>query len=94
MAVALCRLKAQTEIQDELLSIRFTAKMVERLCDTLRSQVEEVRSLERAIADIAAAPDLATLFAALPCSNKIAKVDGITFADFAALPRASAPEDA
>jgi RNA polymerase primary sigma factor len=45
-------LKAQTEIQDELMTIRFTAKMVERLCDTLRNQVEEVRSLERAIGDI------------------------------------------
>jgi RNA polymerase primary sigma factor len=45
-------LKAQTEIQDQLLTIRFTAKMVEKLCDTLRSQVEEVRSLERSIADI------------------------------------------
>jgi RNA polymerase primary sigma factor len=46
-------LKAQSEIQEELMTIRFTAKMVERLCDTLRNQVEEVRSLERAIADIA-----------------------------------------
>ncbi|MEN9316426.1 MAG: polymerase sigma factor RpoD, partial [Pseudomonadota bacterium] len=44
--------KAQTEIQDELVTIRFTAKMVERLCDTLRDQVEQVRSLERAIGDI------------------------------------------
>jgi RNA polymerase primary sigma factor len=45
-------LKAQTEIQDELMTIRFTAKMVEKLADTLRSQVEEVRSLERAIMHI------------------------------------------
>ncbi len=45
-------LKAQTEIQDELMTIRFTAKMVEKLADTLRAQVEEVRSLERAIGDI------------------------------------------
>jgi len=44
--------KAQHEIQSELLSIRFTAKMVEKLCDTLRTQVEEVRSLERSIADV------------------------------------------
>jgi RNA polymerase primary sigma factor len=44
--------KAQHEIQNELLSIRFTAKMVEKLCDTLRTQVEEVRSLERSIADV------------------------------------------
>ena len=45
-------LKAQTELQDQLMTIRFTAKIVEKLCDTLRAQVEEVRSLERAIADI------------------------------------------
>ena len=44
--------KAQHEIQNELMSIRFTAKMVEKLCDTLREQVEEVRSLERSIADV------------------------------------------
>ncbi len=42
-------LKAQHAIQEDLLSIRFTAKMVERLCDTLRNQVEEVRKLERSI---------------------------------------------
>jgi RNA polymerase primary sigma factor len=40
---------AQAEIQSELTCIRFTAKMVERLCDTLRNQVEEVRSYERQI---------------------------------------------
>ena len=45
-------LKAQTEISDELMTIRFTAKMVERLCDTLRDQVDQVRTLERQIADI------------------------------------------
>jgi len=45
-------IKAQHEIQNELMSIRFTAKMVERLCDTLRGQVDEVRTFERAIGDI------------------------------------------
>jgi RNA polymerase primary sigma factor len=45
-------LKAQTELQDMLMTIRFTAKMVEKLCDTLRNQVDEVRTLERAIAEI------------------------------------------
>ncbi|MFZ4758124.1 MAG: RNA polymerase sigma factor RpoD [Burkholderiaceae bacterium] len=44
--------KAQTELQDMLMTIRFTAKMVEKLCDTLRNQVDEVRTLERAIAEI------------------------------------------
>lgn len=40
---------AQEAIQNELMGIRFTAKMVERLADTLRNQVEEVRQLERAV---------------------------------------------
>jgi RNA polymerase primary sigma factor len=44
--------KAQESISSELMNIRFTAKMVERLCDTLRSQVDEVRQLERQILDI------------------------------------------
>jgi len=41
--------KAQDSIQNEMMGIRFTAKMVDRLADTLRSQVEEVRELERAV---------------------------------------------
>jgi RNA polymerase primary sigma factor len=44
--------KAQTKILDELMSLRFTAKMVEKLCDSLRGQVEEVRSLEKQIYEI------------------------------------------
>ncbi len=40
---------AQEVIQNELMGIRFTAKMVERLADTLRQQVEEVRKVERAV---------------------------------------------
>ena len=40
---------AQEAIQNEMMGIRFTAKMVERLADTLRAQVEEVRVLERAV---------------------------------------------
>jgi RNA polymerase primary sigma factor len=44
--------RAQEQIQEELMSLRFTAKMVERLCDSLRSQVEEVRSLEKQIYEI------------------------------------------
>ncbi|GAB3110786.1 RNA polymerase sigma factor RpoD [Cupriavidus yeoncheonensis] len=42
-------MKAQEAIQAELMGIRFTARSVERLCDTLRGQVDEVRKLERAI---------------------------------------------
>ena len=45
--------KAQETISNELLSIRFTAKVVEKLCDTLRGQVEEVRQIERQILDVA-----------------------------------------
>ncbi len=44
--------KAQEAISHELMSIRFTAKIVERLCDTLRAQVDEARSFERQILDI------------------------------------------
>ncbi|XQM34857.1 RNA polymerase sigma factor RpoD [Cupriavidus sp. H19C3] len=44
--------KAQEAIQQELMGIRFTARNVERLCDTLRGQVDEVRKLERAILNI------------------------------------------
>jgi RNA polymerase primary sigma factor len=44
--------KAQTKILDELMGLRFTAKMVERLCDSLRRQVEEVRSIEKQIYEI------------------------------------------
>lgn len=45
-------LKAQKTIQHELMSIRFTARTVERLCDTLRAQVDEVRQVERQILHI------------------------------------------
>ncbi|PQO97304.1 RNA polymerase sigma factor RpoD [Massilia phosphatilytica] len=43
---------AQEVISSELLGIRFTAKVVEKLCDTLRHQMDEVRSIERAVLDI------------------------------------------
>jgi RNA polymerase primary sigma factor len=45
--------KAQETISNELLSIRFTAKFVEKLCDTLRGQVDEVRHIEKQILDVA-----------------------------------------
>jgi RNA polymerase primary sigma factor len=45
--------KAQEAISNELLSIRFTAKVVEKLCDTLRGQVDEVRHIEKQILDVA-----------------------------------------
>jgi RNA polymerase primary sigma factor len=43
---------AQETISHELLGIRFTAKVVEKLCDSLRGQMDEVRSIERAVLDI------------------------------------------
>ena len=46
-------IKAQEAISNELLSIRFTAKVVEKLCDTLRGQVDEVRHIEKQILDVA-----------------------------------------
>ncbi|MDO4681612.1 MAG: RNA polymerase sigma factor RpoD [Lautropia sp.] len=45
-------LAAREAIQTELMSIRFTAKVVEKLCDMLRAQVDEVRTVERTILDI------------------------------------------
>jgi RNA polymerase primary sigma factor len=43
---------AQETISAELLGIRFTAKVVEKLCDTLRGQMEEVRHIERAVLEL------------------------------------------
>ena len=44
--------KAQESISHELLGMRFTAKVVEKLCDTLRGQVDEVRHVEKQILDV------------------------------------------
>ena len=43
--------KLQGQISDELMSIRFTAKQIESLCNSVRGLVEEVRSYERGILD-------------------------------------------
>jgi RNA polymerase primary sigma factor len=40
-------LKTQRALSDELMSIRFTAKTIEKLCDMVRGQVDEVRKKER-----------------------------------------------
>ena len=40
-------LKAQKALSEELMKIRFTAKTIEKLCDLLRGQVEDVRKKER-----------------------------------------------
>jgi RNA polymerase primary sigma factor len=45
-------LKAQEEISAELMLIRFAAKQIEALCDSVRKVVDEVRWHERAIMDL------------------------------------------
>ena len=40
-------LKAQTALTAELMTIRFTAKTIEKLCEMVRGQVDEVRKNER-----------------------------------------------
>ena len=40
-------LKTQQAITEELMSIRFTAKTIEKLCDMVRNQVDDVRKKER-----------------------------------------------
>jgi len=46
-------LLAQQAISSEFLEMRFGAKVVEKLCDTLRAQMDEMRQLERKILDVA-----------------------------------------
>ncbi len=45
-------IKSQTAIQDQLITLRFTARIVEKLCDTIRNQLEEIRKQERNILKI------------------------------------------
>jgi len=40
-------LKTQKALTDQLMTIRFTAKSIEKLCDMLRAQVDDVRKKER-----------------------------------------------
>ena len=42
-------LKLQEKISEEMMSIRFTSKAIERLCDSVRAMIEEVRACERKI---------------------------------------------
>ncbi|MCE4535996.1 RNA polymerase sigma factor RpoD [Pelomonas sp. P7] len=44
--------KAQQAISSELMTIRFTVKTIEKLCDILRSQVDDVRRYERELRKI------------------------------------------
>ncbi len=43
---------AQKSISSELMTIRFTAKIIEKLCDTVRGQVEDIRQKERKLRQI------------------------------------------
>jgi RNA polymerase primary sigma factor len=45
-------LKAQQQISSELMNIRFTARIIERLCDSVRHMVEDVRNHERKILEL------------------------------------------
>ena len=40
-------MKAQQQLSEELMTIRFTAKTIEKLCDMVRGQVDDVRKKER-----------------------------------------------
>ena len=40
-------IKVQTALSEELMTIRFTAKTIEKLCDMVRGQVDDVRKKER-----------------------------------------------
>ena len=42
-------LKLQQKISEEMMGIRFTSKTIERLCESVRGMVEEVRACERKI---------------------------------------------
>ncbi len=45
-------MKAQKSLSDELMTVRFTAKSIEKLCDLLRGQVLDVRKKERELRKI------------------------------------------
>jgi RNA polymerase primary sigma factor len=45
-------LRLQKQLSDELMNLRFTARTIERLCDSVRHMVEDVRNHERKILDL------------------------------------------
>ncbi len=44
--------RCQEQLTDDLMTVRFTVKTIEKLCDVLRSQVDDVRRFEREIRKI------------------------------------------
>ena len=45
-------LELQKKVQNELMQIRFSARQVEKLCDTVRAEVDSIRQIERKIQDL------------------------------------------
>ena len=45
-------LELQKKVQNELTQIRFSARQVEKLCDTVRAEVDSIRQIERKIQDL------------------------------------------
>src|SRR5437867_5711299 len=45
-------LDLQKKISAELMQIRFSARQVERLCDSVRTEVDNIRQIERKIQDL------------------------------------------
>ncbi len=45
-------LELQKKISNELMQVRFAARMVERLCDSVRTEVDNIRQIERKIQDL------------------------------------------
>jgi RNA polymerase primary sigma factor len=45
-------LEFQKKISNELMQVRFAARMVERLCDSVRTEVDNIRQIERKIQDL------------------------------------------
>jgi RNA polymerase primary sigma factor len=45
-------IELQKKVQNELMQIRFAARQVEKLCDSVRSEVDNIRQIERKIQDL------------------------------------------
>jgi RNA polymerase primary sigma factor len=45
-------LEMQKKVQGELMQIRFSARQVEKLCDSVRTEVDNIRQIERKIQDL------------------------------------------
>ena len=71
-------LKLREQISNDLMAIRFTARIIERLCDTVRGMVDEVRRHERRIHESVRRKGrhaTAALHQALPGERDLAALD-------------------